>query len=179
MESKKDKTGNQTLSIEEYMEKYSKPQNIKELKWVFVLLAAVIGLIIFGLLFTLVERLFNLNEIAGYIGLALSVLFIICLYIIPVVKISKTRHFITNINEKNASFAKRHNRIVCREIADHMIDFSIVTENNSWYSKDKLAAVAIARAKNDDKNLRNALIEIYKTDVKKSANSLIRDICFW
>ncbi len=61
------------------------------------------------------------------------------------------------------------------EIADKMIDLSASTKSNDWYSDSKIAPIAIARARKDDKALNVALTDIYNNDVKNAANKLITE----
>lgn len=174
IENVKNKENNK-ITIDEYIEKYTAPQNIKEVKWLFAVLVFAIGVLIFCNLFSFIERLFALNEIAGYIGIGISVLIFLLLFVYPVIRISTSRHFVTNVNHKNARAARHHNKIVCRDIADKMIDLNVVTNCNCWYSEEKIAPIAIARARKDDKALKIALTDIFNTDVKKAANNMIRD----
>lgn len=175
-ENKTDKKVENKMTLDEYIDRYTQPKNIKEIKWFFFLLISAIGVVIGCMLFSFIERLFNMSEIAGYIGVAVSVLIVVFLYILPIIKITKSRHFITEVTHENAKNAQRHNKKIREEIADKMIDLSINTQGNCWYSEGKIAPIAIARARNDDKALSSALADIYCTDVKKAANKLIRDI---
>ena len=163
------------MTLDEYIDKYSVPKRGKEVKTLLFLVIAGIGIVIGVMLFFFVERLFQMHEVAGYIGLGISALLFIFLYIFPIVKISKTKYFITEVDKTNARAAQRYNKQMREEIADKMIDLSISTKGNSWYSDAKITPIALARAKNDDKALSVALTDIYNTDVKKAANKMITD----
>ena len=163
------------MTLDEYIDKYSVPKRGKEVKTLLFLVIAGIGIVIGVMLFFFVERLFQMHEVAGYIGLGISALLFIFLYIFPIVKISKTKYFITEVDKTNARAAQRYNKQMREEIADKMIDLSISTKGNSWYSDTKITPIALARAKNDDKALSVALTDIYNTDVKKAANKMITD----
>lgn len=163
------------LTIDEYIDKYSAPKGPKEVKTLLFLLIAGVGIVIGVMLFFFVERLFQMHEVAGYIGVGISVLLFIFLYICPIVKISKTKYFMTDVDKTNARAAQRYNKQMREEIADKMIDLNISTKRNDWYTDSKIAPIAIARARNDDKALSAALTDIYNTDVKKAANKMITD----
>lgn len=164
------------ITLDEYIDKYSQPRNIKEIKTFFFLLVSSIGLVIAFMLFSFVQKLFEMSEVIGYIGIAIAALLFIFLFIVPVVKISTSKYFITNVSHQNAKAAQRHNKQVREDIADKMIDLNVSTQGNTWYSDSKIAPIAIARARKDDKALSAALTDIYNTDVKSAANKLIRDV---
>lgn len=163
------------MSLDDYINKYSVPKRTKEVKSLLFLIIAGIGIVIGVMLFFFVERLFQMHEVAGYIGLAISVLIFIFVYIVPVVKVTTTKHFITEVDKTNARAAQRYNKQMREEIADKMIDLNVSTKRNDWYTNEKIAPIAIARARKDDKALSVALTDIYNTDVKAAANKLITD----
>lgn len=175
---KENSSSNNKISLDEYIDKYTSPKNLKEVKLFFMLLVSAIGIIIFCVLFSFIQKLFEIHEIVGYIGIFISILLLIFLYIVPIVKISTSRHFQTNVTHETARSAKKHNMRVRQEIADKMIDISISTQGNTWYSDSKIAKIALARAKKDNKLLSDSLKEIYTTDVKKAAHKMIRDMSF-
>lgn len=166
------------ITLDEYIDKYTEPRNIKEIKLFFGLFILAIGVMVCFMLFFFVEKLFSMHKIAGYIGIGISCLIVIFLYVIPVVKISTSKHFQTNVNHQNARAAQKHNLRVREEIADKMIDLSISTKGNGWYSDAKIAPIALARAKKDSKALSAALTDIYNTDIKKASKKMIRDMAF-
>ena len=161
------------LTLEEYKAKYTKPENPKMVKFGLVMLIGVIGIIIFTCLFFTVLRVFEINEIAGYISIGIAVLIFIFLYIVPMVQIHKHRPFMTNINSRTASKAKKYNRQLRNEIADMMIDFTSKVEGANWYNDELVGKLAIARQTNDNKGVRSTLTEIYGTSVKKQADKII------
>jgi hypothetical protein len=79
------------LTLEEYQKKYSKPVNEKVAKTFLFVFAAAIGIIIFFCLFLIVLRLFDLHQIAGYVGIPVAVLIFIFVYIVPLVKIHQAK----------------------------------------------------------------------------------------
>ena len=166
------------ITLDEYIVKYTQPRNLKEIKMFFILIVSGIGIVIFCMLFSFVKELFSINKIFGYIGIAISILIVIFLYIIPFLKISNSKHFQTNVNHENAKAAQKHNARLREEIADKMIDLSMSTKGNGWYSDAKIAPIAIARAKKDGRALSTALTEIYNTDIKKASRKMIRDVSF-
>ena len=166
------------ITLDEYIDKYTQPRNLKEIKMFFILIVSGIGIVIFCMLFSFVKELFSINKIFAYIGIAISILIVIFLYIIPILKISNSKHFQTNVNHENAKAAQKHNARLREEIADKMIDLSMSTKGNGWYSDAKIAPIAIARAKKDGRALSTALTEIYNTDIKKASRKMIRDVSF-
>ena len=61
------------LTLEEYQKKYSKPVNEKVAKTFLFVFAAAIGIVIFFCLFLIVLRLFELHQIAGYVGIGVTI----------------------------------------------------------------------------------------------------------
>ena len=163
------------LTLEEYQKKYSKPVNEKVAKTFLFVFAAAIGIIIFFCLFLIVLRLFDLHQIAGYVGIPVAVLIFIFVYIVPLVKIHQAKPFITNVDSRNAKEAKKYNKALRESIADKMIDLKAKTTGVIWYSEANVGKLAIARQTHDDKGLKDALTEVYETDVKTAANKMIRD----
>lgn len=174
--NQKDQKKSIGLTIDEYIEKYVRPTNTREIKSFLTLLVVSIGLIVIFILFSFVEKLFNINKILGYAGIGISVIIFVAAFLIPILKISKSKKFITNVSISNAKIAQKHNKKVREEIADKMIDISVETQNNCWYSDKNIASLAIARAKKDDEALKSVLSNLYNTDIKKASNKMIRDM---
>lgn len=166
------------LTLDEYIDKYSVPKGKKEVKTLLFLITAAVGIVIAVMLFFFVERLFQMHEVAGYIGVGISVLLFVFVYLIPVIRISSTKYFLTDVDKTNARAAQRYNKRMREDIADKMIDLNVSTKRNDWYSDEKIAPIAIARARNDDKALSVALTDIYNTDIKKAADKIIADSAF-
>lgn len=166
------------MTIDEYIEKYSHPKNLKEVKGLLFLFISAIGVVMCCMLFSFIQKMFEMNEIAGYISLGISLLILLFLYIVPTIRILTSKQFITNVSSQNAKSAQRHNKHVRQEIADKMIDLNVSTQGCCWYSDSKIGPIAIARSRNDDKLLSKALTDIYNTDVKKASDKLIRDTAF-
>ncbi|MCR5309631.1 MAG: YcjF family protein [Bacilli bacterium] len=178
MANQNQKNKENKISLDEYINKYTQPKNFKEIKLFFVLLVTAIGIVIVFMMFSFVEKLFTIHKVAGYIGVSISILIFLFLYIVPIVKITTSKHFITHVNRENAKAAQKHNARLREEIADKMIDLSISTNGNGWYSDAKITPIAVARAKKDSKSLKAALTDIYNTDIKKASRKMIRDISF-
>ncbi len=163
------------ISIEEYEQKYTHPENIAAAKGFLFIFAAAIGLIVAACLFFIVLRLFDIHKYAGYAGIPVAVFMFIVIYLVPVIKIKNTKAFMTNVDRTSARKAQRYNRALRRDIADKMIDVVSKTDEVTWYSGEKVGKLAIARHNGDDKLLKDTLTEIYKDDVRKAANKMIKD----
>ena len=173
MEKKKSEPKKMTL--EEYQQKYAKKHNTVFIKSAFFLVSAAIGIVVFAALFLIVVRLFDIHQIAGYIGIGVAVIVFGAFYVYPLIRISTQRRFITDVDSQNIKEAKRHNKKMREEIADAMIDFSAKTENVGWYKEENIGKLAVARQTNDNAALRSALTNIYNEDISKKANAIIRD----
>ncbi|MBQ4254719.1 MAG: DUF697 domain-containing protein [Bacilli bacterium] len=173
MEKKKSEPKKMTL--EEYQQKYAKKHNTVFIKSAFFLISAAIGIVVFAALFLIVVRLFDIHQIAGYIGIGVAVIVFGAFYVYPLIRISTQRRFITDVDSQNIKEAKRHNKKMREEIADAMIDFSAKTENVGWYKEENIGKLAVARQTNDNAALRSALTNIYNEDISKKANAIIRD----
>ena len=168
-----DKDNNKKMTLEEYKEKYSKPENTKLVKFGLFTFIAALGIIVFACLFLVVMKVFEINEYAGYGSIALAVLIYIFLYIVPVVKLQKYKPFITNVDSKNVRHAKRYNRELRNKISDSMIDFNSNVEGVSWYDEMLVGKLAIARSTNKDEEVKEILTKIYDTSVKEQADKII------
>lgn len=163
------------ISFEEYKQRYTKPENRKLIKAGMFILAGGIGVIIFTCLFLICLRVYEINDIAGYVTIGVSVLLFILLYIVPLVKITRTKYFITNVNDRTARNAQKHNKQLREEIADKMIDYNAKVEGATWYNEKLVGELAIARVAKKDKEVKTLLSQIYEGDVKKQSRRLIRD----
>jgi len=166
---------NEKMTLEEYQKKYSKPVNVKTARTFLFIFAAAIGIIVFVALFFVVMKLFDIHQIAGYSGIVIAVIIYIFVYIIPLIKIGKTKAFITNVDSRNAKEAQKFNRELRNNIADKMIDLTANTEGVGWYSNERIGRLAIARQAKNDKDTKDILTEIYDTDVRSASNKMIRD----
>lgn len=163
------------MTFEEYKQRYTKPENRKLIKAGMFILAGGIGVIIFTCLFLICLRVYEINDIAGYVTIGVSVLLFILLYIVPLVKITRTKYFITNVNDRTARNAQKHNKQLREEIADKMIDYNAKVEGATWYNEKLVGELAIARVAKKDKEVKTLLSQIYEGDVKKQSRRLIRD----
>ena len=163
------------ISFEEYKQRYTKPENRKLIKAGMFILAGGIGVIVFTCLFLICLRVYEINDIAGYVTIGVSVLLFILLYIVPLVKITRTKYFITNVNDRTARNAQKHNKQLREEIADKMIDYNAKVEGATWYNEKLVGELAIARVAKKDKEVKTLLSQIYEGDVKKQSRRLIRD----
>lgn len=170
MEENKEK-----ISFEEYKARYTKPENRKLIKTAMFFLAGLIGVIIFTCLFLVCLRVYEINEYAGYVAIGVSVLLFIFLYIVPLVKITRMKYFITNVNDRTARNAQKHNKQLREEIADKMIDYNAKVEGATWYNEQLVGQLAVARIAHNDKETKMLLTQIYDGDVKKQSRRLIRD----
>lgn len=161
------------ITFEEYKAKYTKPENTKFIKFGLFMFIASIGIIIFTCLLLAVLRIFDINEIAGYISIGVAVLIFIFLYIVPVAMIHKHKPFITNVNNRTVRDAQKHNRQLRNEISDKMIEFVSKVEGMSWYDENLVGKLAIARQTNNNTEIKALLTQIYDTSVKKQADKII------
>jgi len=171
MENKEEKK----MTFEEYKSRYTKPENQKLMKTAMIFLVGGIGVIIFTCLFLICLRVYEINEYAGYAMIGVSVLIFIFLYIVPIVKINRTKYFITNVNERTARSAQKHNKQLREEISDMMIDYNAKVEGATWYNEQLVGKLAIARVQNNDKEVKSLLTQIYDSDVKKQSRRIITE----
>ncbi|MCR4879683.1 MAG: YcjF family protein [Bacilli bacterium] len=163
------------MTFDEYKAKYTKPENKKLIRAASIILAGGIGIIIFTCLFLICLRVYEINEYAGYVMIGVSVLIFIFAYIVPLVRITRTNYFITNVNNRTVRNAKKHNKELRESIADKMIDYNAKVEGATWYNEELVGKLAIARVANNDKDVKLLLTQIYDADVKKQSRKIIRD----
>lgn len=166
---------NEKMTLEEYKARYTKPENTKLIKTGMYFLIGGIGVVIFTCLFLICLRVYEINEYAGYVAIGLAVLVFIFLYIVPIVKITRAKYFITNVNDRTARNAKKHNKQLREEIADKMIDYNAKVEGATWYNEKLVGELAIARVQHDDKSTKQLLTQIYDGDVKKQSRKIITE----
>lgn len=160
------------ITFDEYKRKYTFPERKKLAKTIIVLGAFLIGSILAYCLTMLVLKIYELNNIAGYVAIGVAAILFIAFYIVPLTMIARKPFFVTNVNEISGAKAKRHNRMVRHQIADKMIEITSEVNNISWYSKELVGELAIARQRKDEELLKNTLTAIYNTDVKKTFNKI-------
>ena len=163
------------LTFDESKAKYTKPENTKLIKWAMFILAGGVGVIIFTCLFLICLRVYEINEYAGYVAIGVAVLIFIFFYFVPLVRITKTRYFITNVNDRTARNAQKHNKKLREDIADKMIEYNSKVEGATWYNERLVGELAIARINKNDKDVKTLLTQIYDSDVKKESTRIIRE----
>ena len=163
------------MTFEEYKARYTKPENKKLMKAAMIMIAAGIGIILFTCLFLISLRVYEINEYAGYAAIGVCVLIFILFYIVPLIRIGRTKYFITNVNDRTVRNAQKHNKKLREEIADKMIDYNSKVEGATWYNEKLVGQLAIARVSNNDKEVKTLLTQIYDGDVKKETRRIIRD----
>lgn len=162
------------LTLEEYQQKYNNPENIKAAKSFIFILTTLIAVIFITTLFFVVLRVYEINEYAGYVSIAVALLVFIFAFLVPIIKLKNMKSFKTFVNKTNAREAQKYNKALREDIADKMIDLTYNTEGVGWYTDANISKLAVARHSRKDKELQNALSTIYKTDVKKAAEKIIR-----
>lgn len=171
--SKKKNEAEHKLTIYDYEQKYAKRENARGARLLLTIIAAAVGVFLFFCLFSITMRIYEINMYAGIGVAAVSVLIYIFLFIVPLIKIIKTEHFIVNVNAQTASAAKAHNKKVRRSIADKIIDLTAKVDGVGWYDGETVGKLAIAVKTGNDKEIMKNLSELYSGSVKKSAKDLI------
>ncbi len=161
------------LTLKEYQEKYSDNEN--SIKYLFLLnaLIAVIFIICFWIGLSIFKTTYSINKIFGYVSTVLYVIVCILFVIVPTGKAYTSLKFHTNIkNYKNLKKAKRYNNKVRKQLAKKIISFHCEVEKNvSWYTDEKVEK--LINAKNNSLLIKDALNDIYATDIKKQSNKII------
>lgn len=168
------KNNEKKITLEEYQRQNTSPENVIAAKSFLFIFTMAIAIGILVSLFFVVLRLFEIHQYAGYAGLIGAILIFIFAYLVPVIKLKNTKTFMTQVNVTTARKAQKHNKKLREELADKMIDITYKTDGISWYNEKSIGELAIARHKKDDEQLKTVLTKIYKTDVKSSADKLIR-----
>lgn len=161
------------MTIYEYEEKYVKRQNVKLAKTVLYLLTALIGVFFVWCFFSMSKAAYEFHPHAGYTVGAISVVLFILLYIVPIVKIYHTEHFITDVNYKSVAKAKRHNKKTRYEVATKIVDLANNVAGVGWYDSLTVEKLEVGVKFNDDKIIKEQLTELYTGSVKKSAKQVI------
>ena len=162
------------MTLEEYQNKYSNHTSAKRAKNFLILIVAAIGVGIAALLALVVMRVFEMNEYAGYAAIGVAVLIFIFAFIVPVVKITKTKAFLVDIEPGKGKQAQLYNRKLRHEIADKMIELHSKTDVTDWYTDDSIGKLAIARQTNNEASLKQTLTAMYSGEIRKRGNSIIR-----
>lgn len=116
------------LTIYEYEERYVKARNTRNARAVLWVVAGLLALLLIWCLLSLTLRLWEINEIAGYIAAGVSVLLFVLLYVVPLARICRLGYFRTEVNAASVASAKRHNRRLRRDIAARMVDLGTRVE---------------------------------------------------
>lgn len=169
---KKENT-NEKMTLEEYQKKHKNPKNIENAKRFLTIFSTAITLAVITCLLFIVLRLFEIHEIAGYVGIVLAIVIFIFAFFIPINKLRNMKTFMTDVDETNVRQAKKYNKKLRAEIADKMIDIDTNADILDWYTKENIGKLAIARHTKNDEDVKHILTEIYQTDVKKASNKMI------
>lgn len=161
------------MTIYEYEQKFVKRQNVKAIKAILYTLTALMGVIFAWCFFSISKTLYEFHPYAGYAGAGVSVILFICFYIVPIAKIYRTEHFITNVNYKSAAKAKRHNKKTRYDIATKIVDLTNSVAGVGWYDSLTVEKLEAGVKFNDDEVIKEQLTALYKGSVKKSAKQVI------
>lgn len=161
------------MTIYEYEEKYVKRQNTKSAKFFLHLIVALIGLFFVWCFFTLSKSIWEMNEYAGYAAAGVSVILFTVFYIVPVVKILKTDHFVTAVNYKTAAAAKKKNKKLRYNIAEKIVDLCRNVPGVGWYDSATVEKLEAGVKYRDDAVIKESLTALYSGSVKKSAREVI------
>ncbi|MGN1103791.1 MAG: YcjF family protein [Candidatus Coproplasma sp.] len=161
------------MTIYEYEEKYVKRENAKAAKIIMYLLVALVGVIFAWCFFSISKSLYEIHPYAGYAGAAVSVVLFVLFYILPLVKIYRSQHFITNVNYKSAGRAKRHNRKTRYEIATKIVELCNTVAGVGWYDSLTVEKLEAGVKFKDDAIIKEQLTALYTGSVKKSAKQVI------
>ncbi len=162
-----------TLSIYEYERKYARRQNTRGARGMLRLVAIVVGLALFALLFFVALEVYRVNEYAGYVAGGVFLLLFILLYIVPVARVMHAPRFETNVNAYTARAAKRHNKKVRREVAEKIVELTASVDGVGWYDSETVVELAACLKSGDDDGIKRNLTLLYGGSVKKSAKELI------
>ena len=164
------------MNLQEYESKYSRRSGRREAGAILRLAVSAVGVVVFCCLAGVVLRVYEVGRIAGHISAGIAVLVFICVYMVPVIKMSSLEAFDLGVTDrKGARAAKRHNRRILHGIADKMIEVSEEVDESRWYPREKVSALSDARSSKDDAALRRVLNDIYSNDVDSAANTMVRN----
>ncbi len=161
------------MSIYEYEEKYVKRENTKSAKFFLRLIVALIGVFFVWCFFTLTEKIWNMNQYAGYAAAGVSVILFILFYIVPVVKILKTDYFVTSVNYKTAAAAKRKNKKLRYQISEKIVELCKNVAGVGWYDSATVEKLEAGVKYHDDAVIKENLTALYNGSVRKSARDII------
>ncbi|MBE7088547.1 MAG: DUF697 domain-containing protein [Clostridiales bacterium] len=161
------------MTIYEYQQKYVKRQNVKGARLWLKIIATLIGVFMGYCLFSATMQIWQLNTYAGIAAAVVSVAILIIFYIVPLVKISKSEYFMTNVNSNFAVKAQAHNKKLRHSIAEKIIDFNNTVEGVGWYEDEVVQNLSLALKEKDEEQIKACLTNLYSKSVKKSAKSII------
>lgn len=161
------------MTIYEYEEKFVKRENTKGAAFALRMIAVLIGLFFIWCLFSIAKTVWDINKYAGYGATGVAVIIFIAFYIVPVVKILKSDYFVTSVNYKTASKAKRKNKALRRQIAEKIVDICDSVPGVGWYDDKTVEVLERAVKSKDDKIIKECLTSLYKGSVKASAKEII------
>ena len=163
----------QELTIYDYEQKYVKRENAKGVKFAARILAFLIYIFAFAVLFFITKEVYQLYDVAGLIVGVICVILYISFIIIPVCKVFKSDYFETNVNKALAPKAIKHNRIVRRNIAKKIIDMNERVTSIKWYDEALVGKLAISVTNHNDKQIKNNLTLLYNDSIKATAKEMI------
>lgn len=161
------------MTIYEYEQKYVKRENTRGAKFLLRLMAALVGIFLFIMLFFVAMRVYDINKYAGYAAGGVCVIIFILVFIVPLVKIMRSDYFVTNVNRYTAREAQKHNKKLRHNIAEKIIDVTAKVDGVGWYDAEVVGKLAIALKAGDENGLKRNLTELYTKSVKRSAKELI------
>ena len=172
MKNKDQKLDKKKMTIEEYEDRYVKYENTNRIKFSLSLLITLVAIVLFTCLLVIVEKVYNINQYAGYVAAVIALIIYIVFFIVPTIKILKSDYFITNVNANKAKEAKNHNKKARKNIAKKIIELHDSINNIGWYDTETINLLGTALYKNDNELIKDALTKLYNGSVRKSAKKI-------
>ena len=152
-----------------------KQKNEKGFFFAVVAVVAVLSLLVVGALADILTLCFQVNQVFGYIMLAVTLVLVGVFIVRPIVKVVGARFFVTDITAEDCDLAVKKNYKALKNVATALIEYH-ENPNNArfWYlSEQTLASLKTSIETKDKKGLQVALKQAYATDVAKCVNALI------
>lgn len=152
-----------------------KQKNEKGFFLAILAVVAFLTLLVVGALADILTLCFQINQIFGYVMLAVTLILVGVFIVRPVVKVVGARFFITDVTAESCDLAVKKNYRALRNVATALVEFHDNPNNAQvgYLSEQTLNALRTALANKDKQGLKIALKQAYATDVAKCVNALI------
>lgn len=159
--------------INKYEKEYVRYENFKFVKYILIIVFGIFVVFIANFVLTLCFKAFDINVYLGYITIAFCIIFIIFIFIVPLIKLFSANEFRLNVKKYGKENLNKHNDKICYIIAKGIIDFNKKLPEAKWYDSELVSKLEVATKDKSIEDVRDILSDLMNTTIRNNSNNII------